>query len=126
MMTNAMDTLISFEPDQETGNYPADADSRFVIASTYLRSLHFGDRPTELMPQDARLLTAARRFYADLNESDQRVIDSYSDLQVYREINIQKRNKRFRELCLQFMYATLFETLVAPPSGERTKNHEHD
>ena len=96
----------------------------FITAQSYLKGLHWHDRPTELMPKDAVLLSKAKRFYESLSEYDQTVIDSFSDPSLLETMSIRQRNNRFNELCFTFMNIHI---LTTPPGEKKGRNqNEHD
>lgn len=114
----------------ENDDFRLDFDSRFITAGSYLKGLHWCDVPTELMPRDAVLLKAARRFYAKLTEEDQLVIDSFSDEGLYASMDKSKRDKRFNYLCKCFMCEmgteSRYTTLLLPYMAEKGKQNESD
>lgn len=93
-----------YETEQTIDSYYLSADKRYITASSYLKGLHHNDEPSELMPKDAIYLKAARRFYNSLSAEDRLIIDSFSDHQIYENINVKQRNKRFKELVQLFIY----------------------
>ena len=115
------------EPE-ESGSSALATDSRFLTAQAYLKGLHHGDRPSELMPRDAAILSQARRFYASLSADDQLVIDSFSDASAYALMNVKQRNKRFSQLCFLFMQQQRHTILLPPELAEegRKFNNEPD
>lgn len=106
--------------DDHVMSSPA-GDSRYVTASSYLKGLHWHDRPTSLMPRDAAYLNAARRFYDRLTEADQLVIDSYSDEELYESMDKRQRDKRFNYLCQVFMCEMNGTTCLLPDKAEKGK-----
>jgi hypothetical protein len=121
-----------YEPEQQTDSESSfiNADSRLIAAASYLKGLHHADSASELMPQDARLLKAARRFYNSLSDEERLLIDSYSDIQLANRLNLKNRNRRFKTLCLRFVCQTgsesRFSILLPPEQAEEGRNtNEH-
>lgn len=105
-----------FDEEERPLNASHATDSRIQTAAHYLKSLHWCDKPTELMPADARWLTAARRFYGTLSLADQEAIDSFSDFELFRNMNKIQRDRRFNTLCR--LYLETIET-VPPKQTEK-------
>lgn len=108
------------EPEEQKNTISSLAlDGRFITASAYLRGLRWHDQPTELMPRDAVYLRSAKRFYSSLSEDDQNIIDSYSDNELFKTMDIRQRNARFRELAMTFMFRigteSKYTILMIPP-----------
>lgn len=90
-------------------------DSRLITVSAYLKGLHHGDRPTELMPRDAIFLKAARRFYNTLSPEDRDIIDSYSSDLFCSGLNPKQRSRRFHELAQLMIYQMDQHNYLKPP-----------
>lgn len=103
----------------DRGKYSLANDSRYITVSSYLKGLHWHDRPTSLMPRDAAYLNAARRFYERLTEDDQLVIDSYADEALYENMDKIQRDRRFNYLCQVFMCEMNGTTFLLPDMAEK-------
>lgn len=119
--------------ESEPGNdgFSLTTDNRYTTAAAYLKGLHHGDRPTELMPQDGKWLKSAKRFYISLSEKDQMIIDSYSDRKLSETLNLKQRNKRFHELVkllvCQIENKSIKCIWLPPNQAEKgTEGNEHD
>ena len=112
-----------YETELEIDGFSLTTDNRYITAAAYLKGLHYGDKPTELMPQDGKWLKSARRFYFSLSENDQQIIDSYSDCELSETLNMKQRNKRFHELVqslvCQIVNESIISLVTAETGGER-------
>lgn len=110
-----------YETEQIIERYSITTDSRFITAMAYLKGLHNGDKPSELMPKDASYLKAARQFYNNLSADDKLIIDSFSDK--HTTLDTRQRDKRMSELTLLFIYQmssqSLYELLLPPKQAEK-------
>lgn len=108
------------EPEwQEFNIFGWQKNTEFITAQSYLKGLHWHDRPTELMPKDAVILSKAKRFYESLSEYDQKVIDSFSDPSLLETMSVRQRNNRFNELCFMFINIHI---LTTPPGKKKGRN----
>lgn len=119
------------DSESEIDGYSLNTDNRYITAAAYLKGLHYGDRPTELMPQDRKWLKSARRFYFSLSENDQLIIDSCSDYELAATLNLKLRDKRFHELVQLFVCQMVNESinylwLPLKQAEKGTEQYEHD
>lgn len=115
-----------YEPDidSEESTVKELQSNGFYTAQSYLKGLHWNDRPTALMPKDAYLLSKARRFYESLSDTDRLVINSFSDPSIFETMNVKQRNTRFNKLCFMFMQETGY-TLISTPKGEKKGSYNN-